>query len=162
MKENKPNECIRISGREVTRKDMARYATTFKFRCITERYISRNLYELIRGILPGCENRRDSIEKVEDFYREHILSYCYDELQIRYRDKLELNIVEALRKEADYKNRDRDEYVREKIEDLFHLASPFVPKVSHHRELQYWGIHPSLKKELQEELMQEMFKEKIQ
>ena len=35
-----------------------------------------------------------------------------------------------------------------------------MPKVSHHRELQYWGIHPSLKKELQEELMQEMFKEK--
>ncbi|PEU79161.1 phosphonate ABC transporter permease [Bacillus anthracis] len=99
-------------------------------------------------------------KKVEDFYREHILSYCYDELQVRYRDKLELNIVEALRKEADYKKRDRDEYVREKIEDLFHLASPFVPKVSHHRELQYWGIHPSLKKELQEELMQEMFKEK--
>lgn len=48
-------------------------------------------------------------------YREHILNYCYDELQIRYRDKLELNIVEALRKEADYKNRDRDEYVREKL-----------------------------------------------
>ena len=48
LKENKPNKCIRISGREVTRKDMARYATTFKFRCITERYISRNLYELIR------------------------------------------------------------------------------------------------------------------
>ncbi len=63
-------------------------------------------------------------------------------------------------KEADYKKRDRDEYVREKIEDLFHLASPFVPKVAHHRELQYWGIHPSLKKELQEELIQEMFKEK--
>ncbi|MFH4316638.1 hypothetical protein WAI88_19895, partial [Acinetobacter baumannii] len=91
-------------------------------------------------------------KKVEDFYREHILSYCYDELQVRYRDKLELNIIEALRKEADYKKRDRDEYVREKIEDLFHLASPFVPKVAHHRELQYWGIHPSLKKELQEEL----------
>ena len=57
-----------------------------------------NLYELIRGILPGCENRRDSIEKVEDFYREHILNYCYDELQIRYRDKLELNIVEDEKK----------------------------------------------------------------
>ena len=101
-------------------------------------------------------------KKVEDFYREHILSYCYDELQVRYRDKLELNIIEALRKEADYKKRDRNEYVREKIEDLFHLASPFIPKVAHHRELQYWGIHPSLKKELQEELIQEMFKEKIQ
>ena len=115
MKENKPNERIRISGREVTRKDMARYATTFKFRCITERYISRNLYELIREYCRDAKTEEIQSKKVEDFYREHILSYCYDELQIRYRDKLELNIVEALRKEADYKNRDRDEYVREKL-----------------------------------------------
>ncbi len=40
---------------------------TFKFRCIAERYISRNLYEFVWGILSGCENGRDSIEKGRRF-----------------------------------------------------------------------------------------------
>ena len=77
--------------------------------------ISAEIYMSLYGNIVVMRNRRDSVEKVEDFYREHILSYCYDELQVRYRDKLELNIIEALRKEADYKKRDRDEYVREKL-----------------------------------------------
>ncbi|MGR5874261.1 hypothetical protein ACT7DH_06470 [Bacillus pacificus] len=109
----------------------------------------RSLYELIREYCRDAKTEEIQSKKVEDFYREHILSYCYDELQIRYRDRLELNIVEALLKEADYKNRDRDEYVREKIEDLFHLSVHSCRKFPHHRELQYWSIHPSLKKELQ-------------
>lgn len=123
--------------------------------------ISAEIYmSLYREYCKGLQAEENHSQKVEDFYREHILAYCQQELQERYRDKLELNIIEALRKEADFQKRDRNEYVREKIEDLFHLASPFIPKVSHHRELQYWGVHPLIKKELNEELLQELFQER--
>ncbi|WP_028400103.1 tubulin-like doman-containing protein [Ectobacillus panaciterrae] len=106
----------------------------------------------------GAEEGRS--QKVEDFYRSHILAYCRKELQSRYRDKLELNVIDALRKEADFKSCDRSEYVKERIDNLIHLASPFIPKVAHHRELQYWGIHPNVYRELNEELVQEVFREK--
>ncbi|MFD3445692.1 tubulin-like doman-containing protein [Microbacteriaceae bacterium 4G12] len=99
-------------------------------------------------------------QKVEDFYRMHILTYCRKELQSRYRDKLELNIIEALRKEADFCGRNQIEYVKEKVDELLHLASPFIPKVAHHRELQYWGIHPFVHQELNEEFLQEVFQDK--
>ncbi|MFC5773517.1 tubulin-like doman-containing protein [Ectobacillus antri] len=109
-----------------------------------------------------CKNNatNEKAQKVEDFYRTHILAYCRSELQSRYRDKLDLNIVEALRKEADLKGQDRNEYVKERIDSLIRLASPFIPKVAHHRELQYWGIHPYVYRELNEELLQEVFEEK--
>ncbi|MCP8969162.1 tubulin-like doman-containing protein [Ectobacillus ponti] len=106
------------------------------------------------------EGEQGGSGKIEDFYRTHILGYCRKELHTRYRDKLEMNIIEALRKEADLEGRNHDEYVREKIGNLVHLASPFIPKVAHHREMQYWGIHPSVRQELNEELFQEAFQEK--
>ncbi|WP_416826558.1 tubulin-like doman-containing protein [Ectobacillus polymachus] len=98
--------------------------------------------------------------KVEDFYRQHILSYCREELRTRYRDKIELHVVEALSKEAEFEHVDSETYVKERINELIHLASPFIPKVTHHRELQYWGIHPSVYGAFHEELRQDVFCEK--
>ncbi|MGG0275179.1 tubulin-like doman-containing protein [Bacillus rhizoplanae] len=123
--------------------------------------ISAEIYmSLYREYCRGAQAEEGQSQKVEDFYRKYILTYCEQELQDRYRDKLELNIIEALRKEAAIQKRDMTEYVSEKIEDLLHLASPFIPKVAHHRELQYWGIHPLIHQELNEETLQEMFQEK--
>lgn len=123
--------------------------------------ISSEIYlSLYRAYCQETNGEEKIKEKVEDFYRIHILSYCRKELRTRYRDKLDFTIIEALRKEADFYNEDREEYVKRKIDDLVHLASPFIPKVPHHRELQYWGIHPNVRRDVSDELLQQVFQEK--
>ncbi|MFX3660147.1 MAG: tubulin-like doman-containing protein, partial [Ectobacillus sp.] len=123
--------------------------------------ISAEIYvSLYREYCKEAQSEERHSQKVEDFYRSHILAYCRKELQSRYRDKLELNVIEALRKEAEFKQADRSQYVKEQVDNLVHLASPFIPKVAHHRELQYWGIHPAVYRELNEEMRQEVFQEK--
>lgn len=123
--------------------------------------ISAEIYlNLYREFIKEAGGETELHDRVEDFYRQHILSYCNSQLRTRYRDKLEFNIVEAMRKEADFQHVEGDTYVRERIVELIHLASPFIPKVSHHRELQYWGVHPNVYNSLNEELLQDIFSEK--
>jgi hypothetical protein len=107
-------------------------------------------------------NQADSSQpvKIEEFYRQNVVAYCRKELQNRFQDKLALNVIQALRKEASLKGEEVDVYVSDKVGELMHLSSPFIPKIAKHRELHYWGIHPEAKKELNEQTVQELFDEK--
>ncbi|MBO9129102.1 tubulin-like doman-containing protein [Bacillus sp. 165] len=125
------------------------------------RDISSEIYvSHYRKYCQGMDNKQSEPFKVEEFYRENVLAYCRKELQNRYHDKLGLSIIQALRKEASFKGEAVNSYVTRKIDELMPLSSPFIPKIMNHRELHYWGMHPESKKELNEQLVQELFEEK--
>jgi hypothetical protein len=98
--------------------------------------------------------------KVEEFYRKHVLNYCVEELKMRKNDQLDLDAIQALRKEARFLNQNPDEYIEERIRVLESLSSPYIPLIQDHRELKFWGIHSESMKRLGDTLKQEIFKNK--
>ncbi|OLO40830.1 hypothetical protein BTR23_04995 [Alkalihalophilus pseudofirmus] len=98
--------------------------------------------------------------KVEELYRENVLGYCREELTSRYRDRLDLTVIQALRREAAYKGEEPTKYIEKRTSQLDHLASPFIPKIEEHRELKFWGIHSESLQDLGESSSQEVFEGK--
>jgi len=98
--------------------------------------------------------------RVEDLYRENVLQFCRKELRERYRDRIDLNIIQALRKEAQMLNQPVELYIKERIGILDNLSKPFIPNIENCRELKYWGIHSESYEELGERLINEIFEEK--
>jgi hypothetical protein len=98
--------------------------------------------------------------KVEELYRKRVLNYCLDELKTRKNDQLDLDAINALRKEARFLGVDADQYIAERIGVLENLSSPFIPFIQNHRELKFWGIHTECIDRLNETQKFEMFRGK--
>ncbi|MHC0035595.1 tubulin-like doman-containing protein [Pseudoneobacillus sp. C159] len=98
--------------------------------------------------------------KVEEFYRKYVLNYCVEELKIRKNDQLDLDVIQAIRKEARFLNIQPEKYLEERLSVLENLSSPYIPLIQHHRELKFWGIHTDGLKKLSETMKQELFKSK--
>ncbi|WP_010199213.1 tubulin-like doman-containing protein [Bacillus sp. m3-13] len=95
--------------------------------------------------------------KVEELFRENVLAYCREELRSRFNDRLDLSIVQALRKEAQFKQVDSDEYLTERISSINQLSSPFIPRIDNARELIFWGIHTEASQHLKEQIALHVF-----
>lgn len=87
--------------------------------------------------------------KVEEMFRADVVQWCVQ--QIAKVDALDLNIVRALRREAQLKAMPDDQinrYIRDKIALLNNLARPFVPAANNLTEINAWGIHPDCTQEM--------------
>ncbi len=95
--------------------------------------------------------------KVEELYRKNVLSHCRLELNTRYHDRLDITVVQALRREAQFKGVDPEEYIKNRVNGLDFLASPYIPSINNSRELKFWGIHTETFNDLGASLSHELF-----
>jgi hypothetical protein len=98
--------------------------------------------------------------KVEEFYRKHVLKYCIEELKTKKNDQLDLDVIQALRKEARFLGVSPESYIEERISVLENLSSPFIPLIQNRRELKFWGIHLESISKLNETQKLELFRGK--
>ncbi|TMW70433.1 tubulin-like doman-containing protein [Alteribacter natronophilus] len=98
--------------------------------------------------------------KVEQMYREQVVSHCREELSTRYQDRLDISIVTALRREADLKGANPDDHIAKRISTIDHVGLPFVPSIENSRELKFFGIHSDLADELGETAVNDLFEGK--
>lgn len=104
----------------------------------------RRFVEAYRGSRPP-EQRP---ERTEEMFRQDVLAWCRNE--VRKQDALQLNVVRALRREAELQGvEDADAHVAARVERLTHLARPWVPEVAGAAEIHFWGVHPESVAELQ-------------
>ncbi len=95
--------------------------------------------------------------KVEELYRNNVLGHCRQELKTRYHERLDLCVVQALRREAQYKGKDVNEYMKDRIGGLENLASPYIPSINNSSKLKFWGIHTDTSENLGESLCHDLF-----
>lgn len=98
--------------------------------------------------------------KVEVFYKENVLAYCRKELASKHHDKLDLNIIQALKIEAVRLGIDPDVYLYKRIDDLDELALPFVPMTRNTREIQFWGLNTESDELLTDKVRNDLFENK--
>jgi hypothetical protein len=95
-------------------------------------------------------------ERTEALFREDVVAWCRQ--TIRNQDTLDLDVVRALRKEAEMAGVENpDAYIAERVARLTRLARPWVPEVSDAAELHFWGLHPDSLRELQPVQRDEIF-----
>lgn len=94
---------------------------------------------------------------VEEMYRTHVLGYCRNELNTRYHDRIDLSIIQALRREANILGVDPNDHIEKRVKALNNLSSPFIPKVEGRRELFNWGVHPQVEEDLGDTLLHAIF-----
>ncbi|WP_078553971.1 tubulin-like doman-containing protein [Bacillus alkalicellulosilyticus] len=95
--------------------------------------------------------------RVEELYRENVVAYCRNELKTRYQDRLDLTVIQALRREAAVNQVNPEEHIEMRISQLDYLSSPFIPSIENHRELKFWGVHSDSAKQLGEKLTHDIF-----
>jgi hypothetical protein len=98
--------------------------------------------------------------RIEEMYRDYVLSYCREELKKNYHEKLDFNVAKALQIEALFTGVEPENHIENRIAELDQLASPFIPFHKDHREIKLWGIHPSSEKNINNALKQELFNDK--
>ncbi len=100
-------------------------------------------------------------EKVEEMIRRDVISWGVGEL--RKEDRINFNIIRAIRKEAEMLNMDSgkiDDYIKERIQRLDNLTSPLIPEPmegGNISKFDAWGIHPDSVKELAGQTVNELF-----
>lgn len=87
---------------------------------------------------------------VEQFYHDHVVNYCYNKLKNDPVIDLDYDVITALRKEAQFLQKDEDAHIEERVHRLNHLAYPFIPNINNRRELKFWGVHDDIKEQLSE------------
>ena len=98
--------------------------------------------------------------KVEELYRDQVLAHCRRELRDSKGDRLDLDIIQALRKEAVFQEKNPEKHIENRIGHLAHLSSPFIPFIPEHRELKFWGIHNESAARMSEQQLFECFNDK--
>lgn len=118
------------------------------YRAIYQRFMQK-----INNIRVG-----DSSDVSFKIFTESVVGDCkkqmYDE------PKLNLNCIDALRKEAELRNisdEKMDDYLRERINELEILAKPFVPSKSETSQFNSWGLHPDCANAVSESFKKEVF-----
>ena len=96
---------------------------------------------------------------VEELYTEHITGYCRDQLKEQYRDRFDLSVVDALRREAELSGADPEHYMLKATQELNVKAHPYVSRTDNSRHLEFWGIHPAAQEEMGEQLVNDCFGE---
>lgn len=108
--------------------------------------------------LKGEHIYEEMSDKTEKMFRDDVVSWCRKE--ILKVDGINLNILRALRKEAELNNEENyEEYIINRVTKLSNLSKPFVPNVHNAQKRTYWGIQTSSVNELNEELQGRLFKE---
>lgn len=98
--------------------------------------------------------------KVETLYRHQVLSYLREDVIFRCSDRLDIDVTTALMREAAILQKEQKLYLQSRILALGELSSPFIPNISHSRELKFWGAHPDSLKQLADNQRYELFGEK--
>jgi hypothetical protein len=95
-------------------------------------------------------------EKTEQLFRDDVLAWCRKE--VLKQDALQLNVVRALRKEAELAGADDDApHVANRVGQMTNLARPWVPEVTGAAEIHFWGMHPDATAELSGAQRNELF-----
>lgn len=94
-------------------------------------------------------------DRVVERFRQDVVAWC--ERELAKQDDLNLNLIAALRREAEMGGLDSDWHIRQRIGDLDLLARPFVPDVPEASWLRRWGSHPETAAALPPDLRQELF-----
>lgn len=103
------------------------------------------------------KNQSWQSEKVGEMFRRNVLAWC--EQQLRKQDRVDLNVVSALRNEAEISNKNVDQYVLNKINDLNQLAKPFIQGIPGAQKIECWGLHSETNNALSEQSRQTLFGE---
>lgn len=98
--------------------------------------------------------------KVEELYRQQVLSYLRDDVRIRCSDRLDIDVTTALIREAAILQKDPETHIQGRISALEELSSPFIPSIVSSRELKFWGTHPDSLKPLSVDQRYDLFSEK--
>ena len=95
-------------------------------------------------------------ERTETMFREDVLKWCRNE--VLKQDALQLNVVRALRREAEFAGAESPEaHVAARVGQMTNLARPWVPEVAGAAELHFWGVHPESTAELGTAQRNELF-----
>lgn len=89
--------------------------------------------------------RPETARATEQLFRESVLAWC--EAQVRKVEALNLNVIDAMRREADLttpigEELDTGQFLQDRIREIDNLAQPFVPTPNKIATLAFWGIHP--------------------
>lgn len=84
-------------------------------------------------------------QTTEGLFRESVLAWC--RTQLRAVEALDLNVMEALRREADLTTPsgealDEGRYLHDQVRRVDNLAQPLVPAPAQAATLAFWGVHP--------------------
>lgn len=101
------------------------------------------------------KNKRWQNKKVGQMFRSSVLTWC--ELQLRKQDKLDLNVVSALRNEAEIMGKNAEQHVLDRIASLNQLAQPFIQGIPGAQKIECWGLHSDTNKALNENDRQTLF-----
>ncbi len=101
-----------------------------------------------------------SIEKMSNFFNNTIKKWF--EIQARNSEQLDLNIVTALEKEAEFLGKYDDDihkYIVDKIREADNKCRPFIPKVysGEKNEILTWGLHNECRELFTEDKYNETF-----
>lgn len=95
-------------------------------------------------------------ERTEALFRQDVVAWC--RTTVRSQDALDLNVVQALRREAELQGEEElDAYVARQVSRLSNLARPWAPEVTGAAELHFWGVHPESVRVLPGEQRHELF-----
>lgn len=136
---------------------------------IKSNYVSQALPESIglsmyKGIYKRFVQKMDNVHRSDStdisfkIFTHSVVEDCrkkmFDE------PKLNLNCIDALRKEAMLRNIDDekiDDYIKTRINELEILAKPFVPNKTSTSEFNSWGLHPECSNAISESFEREIF-----
>lgn len=92
----------------------------------------------------------------EKIFRSRVLEWCRKD--IRTKESLNMNLIGALKKEAEFWGQDVSNYVRGGIKQIDNLARPCIkPWGEKGNSKAWWGINPDLLHELSEQDQQDLF-----
>ena len=125
--------------------------------------ISKKIYQ---GQFERYSRRKNSEnigeQRTEQIFRETVLQWCKEELSKK--DSLNMNIIKALRKEAELNGKivdETEEYIVERLKKTENLCHPFIPKIAKANAIRTWGGNAKISEELNETTLYEVFKPKI-
>ncbi|MEL6771691.1 MAG: tubulin-like doman-containing protein [Bacteroidota bacterium] len=87
-------------------------------------------------------------------FRQDVVAWC--RAQLGKVDRLDLNVMEALRREAQATKdageaTNEDAYMGDQLKRLDNLARPFVPEAPGTARIKFWGLHPESLESLHED-----------
>lgn len=105
--------------------------------------LSEKIYTaLFRNFRKKLNNSDSTASGYDTLFNTYIVPTCREKLINDCRDILDMNIMEAMIKEAEYYNPEgsKEDYIREKLSSLPELASPWAPETSESSDYNIWGF----------------------
>ncbi|WP_426350048.1 tubulin-like doman-containing protein [Alloiococcus sp. CFN-8] len=105
--------------------------------------LSENIYSaLFRNFRMKLNSSDSIVSGYDSLFNTYIVPICREKLIEDCRDILDMNIMDALIKEAEYYNPQgsKEDYIREKLSSLPKIANPWAPETTESSDYNIWGF----------------------